>query len=131
MKTARWMFSLMLLGLLTSCASDPPAGGHWELLGRREVDFHVDHDVIEVGKAEGRFARLRFDVHGGAIEVYDVKVILGDGETVRLPSRLVLKPGEGRMVDLPGDRRTVRRVEFVYRSLKGDSHRATVSLFGR
>jgi hypothetical protein len=131
MKMTRRMFSMMLLGLLTSCASDPPAGGHWELLGHREVDFHVDHDTIEVGKEGGHFAMLRFDVHGGAIEVYDVKVILGNGEIVRLPSRLVLEPGEGRMVDLPGDRRTVRRVEFVYRSLKGDSHRATVSLYGR
>jgi hypothetical protein len=131
MKIARRMVSFLVLSLLTACASAPPAGGPWELLGRRDVDFHVDHDVIEVGKAEGRFAMLRFNVHGGAIEVYDVKVILGDGETVRLPSRLILDRGEGRMVDLPGDRRVVRRVEFVYRSLKGDSRRATVSLYGR
>jgi len=70
-------------------------------------------------------------VHGGAIEMYDVVVVLGDGETVRPSTRLILDRGEGRMVDLPGERRVVRRVEFVYRSLRSDHRRATVSLFGR
>jgi len=80
---------------------------------------------------EGRFNELRFVVHGGAIEMYDVVVVLGDGETVRPSTRLILDRGEGRMVDLPGERRVVRRVEFVYRSLRSDHRRATVSLFGR
>ena len=33
---------------------------------------------------------------------------------------------------LPGDRRAVRRVEFVYRSLHtGSGHHATISVYGR
>jgi hypothetical protein len=74
---------------------------------------------------------LRFVVHGGAIEMYEVHVILGDGDSYRPAVRLVLDRGEGQTIDLPGDRRLVRRVEFVYRSLRAGGQRATVSLYGR
>jgi hypothetical protein len=122
---------LVLTAVLTACATGPRARRGWELLGRRDVDFRVDHDVIEVGRAEGRFRELRFVVQGGAIEMYDVRVILGDGDSFRPGTRFVLDRGEGRIVNLPGDRRVVRRVEFVYRSLRAASRHATISLFGR
>ena len=84
MNIARRVFCLALTGSLMACATAPRAhrGRGWEFLGRRQVDFRVDHDVIEVGRMEGRFNELRFVVHGGAIEMYDVVVVLGDGETV-------------------------------------------------
>jgi hypothetical protein len=133
MDSVRRAFGLLLLSLTAACASAPPAPERhgWELLGKRDVDFHVDHDAIDVGKSEGHFRVLRFVVHGGAIEMYEVKVILGDGDSFRVPNRLILDSGEGRTVDLPGDRRVVRRVEFVYRSLKTAGRPATVSLYGR
>jgi hypothetical protein len=121
-------FALMLL--LSACAT----GGHrrsWERLGEREVDFTRDHDVVEVGRSEGRFSQLRFVGYGGAIEMYDVQVVLGDGESFHIPTRLVLDRGEGRTVDLPGARRSVRRVEFVYRSLRAAGQRGRIALYGR
>lgn len=132
MKIAGRATCLMILGLLAACASSPPAHAAWEPLGQRDVDFKVDHDSIDVGKHEGRFRELRFVAHGGTVEVYEIKVILGDGEAYNHPTHLMLDRGEGRTLDLPGDRRTVRRVEFVYRSLhKGGGHHATISLYGR
>jgi hypothetical protein len=131
MSTARRALCLLLMGWLAACATGQRAQHHWELLGRREVNFRVDHDAIEVGRSEGRFRVLRFVVHGGAIEMYEVRVILGDGDSYRPAVRLVLDRGEGQTIDLPGDRRVVRRVEFVYRSLRAGGQRATVSLYGR
>jgi hypothetical protein len=131
MKTTTRVACAMLMGLLLACASGPRAGSRWEFLGRREVDFHVDHDAIDVGRAEGRFRELRFVVRGGAIEMYDVRIVLGDGEVIRPATRLVFERGEERTTDLPGDRRVVRRVEFTYRSLRGAGRRAVVTLYGR
>ena len=131
MRTTTRVVGAMLMGLLLACASTPRAGGRWEQLGRREVDFHVDHDAIDVGRAEGRFRELRFVVRGGAIEMYDVRIVLGDGEVIRPTTRLVFDRGEARTIDLPGDRRVVRRVEFTYRSLRGQGRRAVVTLYGR
>jgi hypothetical protein len=135
MKCTKLVVGLVGLALATSfsaCASAPPArGGGWELLGEREVDFHVDHDVIDVGRSEGRFHQLRFNVHGGAIELYEVRVTLGDGDVFRPDTRFVFERGEGRRIDLPGGSRVVRRVDFVYRSLQGEGGRARVTLLGR
>jgi hypothetical protein len=126
----RAMCLLLLFGL-SACASAPYARRSWELLGQREVDFHTDHDVIEVGRSEGTFHELRFVSRGGAVELYNVKFVLGDGEVFDSPERMVLDRGEGRTMDLPGNRRVVRRVEFVYRSLHAGGRRAVVSLYGR
>lgn len=130
MNVARRTVCVVLTGLLMACASGQRAGNRWELLGRRDVDFRVDHDAIEVGRAEGRFRALRFVVRGGPVEIFDLKVILGDGDAIRPATRLVFERGESRTIDLPGNRRAVRRVEFVYRSLRGPGRRATISLFG-
>jgi len=130
MTTSRRSACLMLLVLLSGCAT----GGYrrsWTLLGDREVDFGRDHDAIEVGRSEGRFAQLRFIGVGGAIEMYDVKVVLGDGDSFHIPSRVILDRNEGRIIDLPGTRRGVKRVEFVYRSLRAGGRRARIALYGR
>ena len=120
MNYARLCLGFMLVALAASCASAPPVRRGWEPLEEREVDSRVDHDVIEVGRSEGRFRELRFTVHGGAIELYEVKVILGDGDSFRPGTRFVFDRGEGRTIVLPHGGRVVRRVEFVYRSLRGE-----------
>jgi hypothetical protein len=132
MRALRLSIGIVLAALLAACASAPARGGRgWELLGRRDVDFHVDHDVIDVGRAEGRFNELRFVVRGADVEMYKMRVVLGDGDVFTPENRLVLERGEGRVLRLPGEHRVVRRVEFVYRSLHGTGRHATVTLFGR
>jgi len=132
MRVPRLSIGLVLAALLSACASAPARNARgWELLGRRDVDFHVDHDVIDVGRAEGRFNELRFVVRGADVELYKMRVVLGDGDVFTPENRLVLERGEGRVLRLPGEHRVVRRVEFVYRSLHGAGRHATVTLFGR
>lgn len=135
MKTGRTI-GLVLAGMLVACATGRAYerdDRRWELLGRREVDTQVDRDVIEVGRNQGRFRGLKFEVHGGSIEMYEVKVILGDGEPYRHSGKMIFERGEARYIDLPGERRSVRRVEFLYRALGEGRHgrRATVTLYGR
>lgn len=132
MRVPRLSIGVVLAALLSACVSAPPRSARgWEVLGRRDVDFHVDHDVIDVGRAEGRFNELRFVVRGADVEIYKMRVILGDGDVFTPENRLVLERGEGRVLRLPGEHRVVRRVEFVYRSLHGAGRHATVTLFGR
>jgi hypothetical protein len=129
--TVRRALLLTLPLLLAGACASAPRAHPWLLLGQRVVDFHVDHDVIEVGRSEGRFRELRFVAHQGVVEMYDVRITLGDGDRFRPEGKLVLDRGEGRTVNLPGDLRRVRNVQFVYRSLRGAGQRATISLYGR
>lgn len=107
-----------------------PAG--WDHLGMRQVDFRSDHDAV-VAAGQGAFRSIRIDVEGGDLEMFNVKVTFGNGETFSPATRLYFRAGSrSRIIDLPGDVRVIRRVDFFYRSvLFGGEGRATVHVYGR
>jgi len=80
-----------------------------ELLGQREVDFRADNDVIEVGRSEGRFQKIRVVVRGAPIELRDMKVIFDDDSVIDVPRRSrILRENSDFVIDLPGERRQGR-----------------------
>jgi hypothetical protein len=102
----------------------------WVKLATRTVDFSGDHDVIEVG-GEGRFTAIRFTVDQGDLAMDHIKVVFRNGEVFEPNTRAEFREGtRSRDIDLPGDARYVRRVEFYYRSI-GRHARAVVNLYGR
>jgi hypothetical protein len=106
----------------------------WEKLGERTVHGgprRGDRDVIVVGRDDGTFTRLMLKVEHSALELYDVKIVFGDGSTWSPDTRLIFGRGaRSRVIDLPGGARVVRKVEFVYRNLRGGG-RAQMELWGR
>jgi len=120
---------LAALVLLTLPTAD------WELLGTRRVNFTLDHDAILVGAREGGFTAIKLEVAGGNLEMYDIKVTFGNGQTFSPDTRIQFHQGSwSRTIDLPGPVRILRRVDFWYRSrLRPPPARgaATVRLFGR
>ncbi len=130
--------SLILLAtaLVAACASSPRVGSEVAdgvvYLGQREVAFRVDRDVLRVGPDTGAFRALRFQVDDAPMALYDVVVVFGNGARYSPPTRLVF--GEGawsREIDLPGDARYIRRIEFLYESVgKPRRGRADVRVFG-
>jgi hypothetical protein len=129
----RTVFLVILVAaavLAAACASR--GGGGWELLGRKDVSFLVDHDTIDVGRSEGRFRELKILVDGAPVEMRDIRVTFGDGETFHPATRLEFGPGsETRAIDLPGGNRIIRKIDFVYRKTSGIFRKATVSVYGR
>jgi hypothetical protein len=106
-------------------------GGQWELLGSQSVAFHVDHDVIRVGRREGRFTALKLKVHDNTVYFEKVRVVYGNGEADDLPMRSEIRGGnESRSLDLKGGERFIREIHLVYRSKPNDRGRATVEVFG-
>jgi hypothetical protein len=128
-------FSVFLLScLLAACATtDGRRGGRgWELLGQREADLRMDRDRIEVGRREGTFREIRVAVRGAPVEIYNVVVTFADGNTFSPNLRQRFdENASSREIDLPGDRRVIRSVDFAYRSLNRREGRATVMLYGR
>jgi hypothetical protein len=131
---AVWMPSFIFTLLLAGCvATDGPYGSRgWELLGEREADFKVERERIEVGRREGRFSELRVAVKGAPLEMYDMVVTFADGNTFSPNIRHRFEENSwSREIDLPGDRRVIRSVDFRYRSPNRREGRATVMLYGR
>jgi hypothetical protein len=126
--------SLVGLSLVLAVAAGAAQrrAGDWETLGRREVDFRSDRDRIEVGRSEGRFRELRVAVKGAPLAMENMVVTFADGTTFR-PNALHRfdEKTSSHVINLPGDRRTVRRVEFVYRSTTRREGKATVFLYAR
>src|SRR5687768_14105301 len=97
----------------------PPVGPEWEHLGVRPVDFRVDHDAV-LGGRQGRFRAVRFDVEGGSLEMFNVRITFGNGESFSPATRLLFGSGTmSRVIDLPGEARVIRRIDFFYRSVGG------------
>ena len=128
-------FSVFCLScLLVACAAtDGRYGGRgWELLGQREADLKMDRDRIEVGRREGTFREIRVAVRGAPVEIYNVVVTFSDGNSFSPNLRQRFdENASSREIDLPGDRRALRSVDFAYRSLNRREGRATVMLYGR
>lgn len=107
------------------------AATRWEKLGERAVHGKADRDVILVGARDGTFQQLKLVVEHSALEMFDVQVTFGDGETFSPGTRLVFgRNGTSRVIDLPGRRRVIRRVEFRYGNLPGGG-RAQVELWAK
>lgn len=126
--------TLCLSCLLAACATT--GGGYggrgWELLGEREADFRVERERIDVGRREGRFSELRVAVRGAPLEMSNMVITFGDGNTFSPNIRQRFEENSwSRDIDLPGDRRVIRSVEFTYRSLNRREGRATVMLYAR
>jgi hypothetical protein len=103
----------------------------WIELGTREVNYKKESDVIEVGRQEGRFTKIRLEVDQGDMKLSKLKVTFGDGETFEPDTRYEFNEGtRSHNIDLPGKARAIKRVEFVYKSEK-HGPKAVVTLLGR
>jgi len=126
--TATVSLFLLLVGL----AGATYAAQGWEMLGRQDVDFKKDHDRIDVGRKEGRFKQLEIRVQGAPVEINKMVVTFGNDETFspELRHRFDEK-SSSRVIDLPGDRRTIKRIDFNYRSTNRREGKATVAVYAR
>jgi hypothetical protein len=102
----------------------------WTRLGERWVQGAVDHDTIPA-VGQGVFHQIAIRVEHSALEIFDVTITFGDGQTWSPGTRLVFAPGTTtRTIDLPGAARIIRRVDFRYGNLPGGG-RAQVELWAR
>ena len=103
----------------------------WEKLGERTVNGKADRDTIAVGGKEGRFRSIQIKVEHSALEMFDVLVTFGDGTTFSPPTRLVFNNGDiSKVIDLPGDKRVIRKVDFKYGNLPGGGN-AQIELWAK
>ena len=92
----------------------------WSKLGERWVDGTRDRDVIPVGLRDGAFRRIMIVVEHSALEMNDVVVNFTDGSAFSPRTRHVFAADtRSHVIDLPGNRRAIRSVEFRYGNLPG------------
>jgi hypothetical protein len=96
------------------------------------VDFKNDHDQIDVGRKEGKFKQLEVRVKNAPIEVSNMVVTFGNDETFKPKLRYKFtEKSTSRVIDLPGERRTIKRIDFNYKSTNRREGKGTVEVLGR
>ncbi len=128
----RSRLAIFLLPLLVvACAASRPAARDWEMLGQRTVTDRVDHDVIVVTGAEGRFSAIQLRIQRAAVDFHKVVVHFRNGPSQEVELRNTIRAGEAtRRIDLTGDDRVIQRVEFWYDARTARGRQAVVRLFG-
>ena len=95
------------------------------------VDGKNDRDVIEVGGGAGAFTRLMLVVEESDLEMFDVVIEFGNGEKHSPKIRQVFRDTtRTRAIDLPGNKRAIKRISFRYGNLPGGS-RARVEVWAQ
>jgi hypothetical protein len=102
-----------------------PAFAAWDNLGNVQVGPGQDHDRI-YDRFGGPVERLRLDADGSDIQCRSVRVTFGNGRTRNVFSGR-LNDTRPRIVDLPGEERNIKRIDFRCRALERRTARIQVA----
>jgi hypothetical protein len=110
----------------------PAAAQRWELLGTRDVTDRGDRDEIIVTGVRGDFTAVKLAVQRSPVQISRVVVHFANGGQQELEMRDIIRAGgETRAIDLKGNDRVIRRVEFWYEAKSVGRRGAVVRLFAR
>ncbi len=104
----------------------------WELLGSRVINYGVERDEILVTRAEGLFTAIQLRVKRSPINMHKMSVHYGNGEVDEIELRENFRAGsESRIIDLPGNKRVIKKVVLWYDTKNLANDRGVVELWGR
>ena len=124
------LFACLSIAFLSFVAA--PNNGTWVKLGSKKVNMHADHDEIIVTATEGTFTKLKFKVIKAPLTVHNVRVVFGNGESKNIVFNKKFPAGsETRVIDLPGNKRVIKKIKMNYKTPKNANGRAIVLVFGK
>ena len=92
----------------------------------------ADHDEISVTVMEGFFTRVKLKVMKAPIHLKNINIIFGNGTNKNVVFNKRFPAGsETRVIDLPGNKRIIKKVKLNYKSVPTPKGRAVVSLWGK
>ena len=102
----------------------PDRRGGWDRIGSVEFSFRPDRET-EYGNFGGRVERLSLQARNADVRCQSVTATFNNGRTARL-YRGTLQRGRNVVMDVPGQSRAIRRIDFNCRSL--ERREATVDI---
>jgi hypothetical protein len=111
----------------------PNPGEGWVLLGQQQVDRTTEKDRFSIGKGRGAYRELRVIVQGAPVTIEGMTVTFGNDREFKPEVRHEFtSKASTRSIDLPGDnKRSIKYVDFIYRTKTTGGDKATVYLYGR
>jgi len=104
----------------------------WTMLGEQQVSSdREDTDKIRVSRWDRRFRKLTVVVLDSDLEMIDMSIKFGRGEPYHPQVNAYFRENSRtKVIDLPGDTREIKWIEFKYRNLPGGG-RARVQVWAK
>lgn len=84
-------------------------------IGSITFEARPEREVINVGGREGEFRAFRFEVRQSDVEVLDLRIVYGNGQTEDVRIRQVFRAGSSsRVIELGSPRRALRQIVINY-----------------
>jgi len=136
MKTLKFLGIIVALlatsGTFAHTAKAKAAPGEWEKLGTKMVNMRVDHDVLLVTHHEGVYSKVRFGVLKAPIMLVNIRIIFGNNTEKEVVFNKRIDPGKfSRVVDLPGNKRIIRKIKMNYKTIPAVNGRAIFVAWGK
>lgn len=104
----------------------------WELLGARKINYGLDRDEIMVTRSEGVFSAVQLRIKRSPINMHKLAIHYGNGEVDEIDLRENFRAGSAsRVIDLPGNKRVIRKVVLWYDTKNLAVGKGVVELWGR
>lgn len=127
-----FILSLLLFTSLIEQKEIQKDKGAWEKLGVKKVNMQADHDVITVTASQGVYTKVKLKVLKAPIHLLNMKIVFGNGASENVVFDKMFTAGSGtRIIDLPGNKRIIKKVILNYKSIPVGKGKAVVVLFGK
>lgn len=110
--------ALAAIVLVLMAIVNGPADAREVPIGSITHEARPEREVINVGGREGEFRGFRFEVRQSDVEVLDLRIVYGNGQTEDVRIRQTIRAGSSsRVIELGSPRRALRQiiVNFVPR----------------
>ncbi len=104
----------VLLAMGISAALTSPAAADWDRVGSVDIDYQLER-TSQYGKFGGPVERVQLRAVGSDVACRSIDAHFGRGE-VRSVWRGTLREGRPVNIDMPGEARVLRRLDFVCRA---------------
>lgn len=106
--------------------------GKWEKIGSRTVNYELDKDEIMATRLEGIFQAIQIRVKTAPINMQKLEIQYGNGEIQEIDLKNNFAANsESKVIDLPGNKRVIRRAVFWYDTKNISERKGEVELWGR
>lgn len=129
MRTIKYSFLFLVAAFIIS--SGFTAAKRWVLIGQKEANYGPDRDVLKV---TGRdiYRAIKIKVVDAGLDMMDMDIHFENGEKMNVAIQKNFRQGEeSRVIDLPGNRRRIDRIEFLYDTKGVLRGKANVLVFGK
>jgi hypothetical protein len=125
-------FFFLALAALAALSFRSVENRPWELLGSRKINYGLDRDEIFVTRAEGVFSAVQLRIKRSPVNMHKMAIHYGNGEVEEIEMRENFRAGsQSRVIDLPGNRRIIKKVVFWYDTKNLAVGKGVVELWGR